>query len=140
MMTDSFCTVMDIMPTILELAGVKHPFPDKFRGREVVKMRGQSWVPHLSGGRGRFHEKEETITGWELFGLRAIRKGRWKALYMNSPRGKDRWELYDLEDDPGETVDLAEKEEGVLEDLVRHWEVYYAETGMFTPDHVFNLA
>ena len=40
------------------------------------------------------------------------------------------WELYDLEVDPGEPDDLAEREPGVLERLVDHWEKYSAETGM----------
>lgn len=77
--TDSFCTVMDILPTMLDLAGVKSP-GKQFRGREVVPVRGSSWLPHLSGGQVGFHDEEEEITGWELFGLRAIRKGPWKAV------------------------------------------------------------
>ncbi|KAL1891435.1 hypothetical protein Sste5346_007699 [Sporothrix stenoceras] len=36
--TDAFATVMDILPTILDLAGVSHPGPT-FRGREVVLVR-----------------------------------------------------------------------------------------------------
>lgn len=135
--TDSFCTVMDIMPTILDLAGVRHPHPKPFRGREIVPMRGFSWLAHLRGDQAQFHAHEHDITGWELFGLRAIRQGKYKALYMNAPRGKDAWELYNMEADPGEVYDLADKEPEVLEDLIRKWEVYYAETGMFDPGHAF---
>ncbi|KAH6896639.1 alkaline-phosphatase-like protein [Thelonectria olida] len=134
--TDSFSTVMDILPTILDLAGV--PLPGStFRGRQVVPVRGESWVPHLSGQSVAFHDEEKHITGWELFGLRAIREGHWKALYMNAPRGKDRWELYDLKNDPGEVCDLADEKPEIVERLVQHWEVYYAETGMFDPGHEF---
>ncbi|KAK7210076.1 hypothetical protein V2G26_017254 [Clonostachys chloroleuca] len=134
--TDAFCTVMDILPTLLELAQV--PLPGKiFRDREVVPVRGSSWVTHLSDKSPDFHDEETHITGWELFGHRAIRQGTWKALYMNAPRGKDRWELYNLQVDPGETEDLAEREPEVLERLIKHWEVYYAETGMFDPGHEF---
>lgn len=43
-----FCTVMDLCPTILDLAGIKHPAVDGkqgvFRGRSVAPMRGKSWV------------------------------------------------------------------------------------------------
>ena len=46
-----------------------------------------------------------------------IREGYWKALYMNAPRGKDRWELYDLKNDPGELKDLAEEKPDILERL-----------------------
>ncbi|KAM0269404.1 hypothetical protein ACHAQH_009765 [Verticillium albo-atrum] len=79
--TDSFATVMDILPTVLDLAGV--PLPGKvFRGKEVVPARGSSWAPHLYNQAPGFHDEEKEITGWELFGLRAIRKVPWKPLYM----------------------------------------------------------
>lgn len=134
--TNSFATVMDILPTILDLAGVVHP-GTQFRGREVVKPRGSSWTAHLSGKQKGFHDEEKQITGWGLFGERAIRQGHWKALYMAQPRGKDAWELYNLERDPGEIHDLAKSEPEILERLVRHWETYYAETGMFDPGQEF---
>ncbi|ROW08412.1 hypothetical protein VMCG_03100 [Cytospora schulzeri] len=138
-LTNSFSTVMDILPTILDLARV--PLPgNTFRGREVFPVRGATWVPHLEGKASSFHDEEKEITGWELFGLRAIREGPWKALYMCAPRGKDDWELYHVENDPSEIHDLAEKEPEVLKRLVKHWEVYYAETGMFTPDHDFAVS
>lgn len=65
--------------------------------------------------------------------------GPWKALYMTAPRGKDRWELYNVAQDPGELHDLAETEPEILQRLIRHWEVYYAETGMFDPGQEFNM-
>lgn len=56
---------------------------------------------------------------------------------MDAPRGKDRWEPYDLKSDPGELKDLAEEKPDVLDRLVRHWKVYYADSGMFDPGHEF---
>jgi arylsulfatase len=50
---DAFSSVMDICPTILELAGVTHPASQMatgtFRGRSVEPMRGKSWVRNHSG-------------------------------------------------------------------------------------------
>ena len=74
----AFTTVMDIAPTVLELAGVAHP-GTAYRGREVAPMRGRSLVPYLSGDAEAVHDAD-TGTGWELFGRRAIRQGDWKAL------------------------------------------------------------
>ncbi|KAF4967300.1 hypothetical protein FSARC_5130 [Fusarium sarcochroum] len=136
--TDSFCTVMDILPTVLDLAGV--PLPGKqFRGREVFPVRGSSWVSHLENQTPAFHDEEKEITGWELFGLRAIREGHWKALYMNAPRGKDKWELYNLQNDPGELHDLADENPDIMERLIKLWEIYYSETGMFDPGYEFRV-
>ncbi|EXK49117.1 arylsulfatase [Fusarium oxysporum f. sp. lycopersici 4287] len=136
--TDSFCTVMDILPTILDLAGVRLP-GSKFRGREVFPVRGSSWVSHLEDQAPAFHDEEKEITGWELFGLRAIREGRWKALYMTAPRGKDKWELYNLKNDPGELHDLADNNPDIMDRLINLWEIYYSETGMFDPGHEFGV-
>jgi len=136
--TKSFATVMDILPTVLGLAGVPHP-GSHFQNREVVAVRGSSWVPHLAGATPSFHDEEKQITGWELFGMRAIRQGDWKAVYMNAPRGKDRWELFNLGSDLGELEDRAEEQPEILEMLINHWETYYAETGMFDPDHDFPM-
>ncbi|KAI0202459.1 alkaline-phosphatase-like protein [Astrocystis sublimbata] len=127
--THSFTTVMDILPTILELAGVPHP-GTTFRNRPVVLPRGKSWVPHLSSADSSVHGEDTHVHGWELFGQRAIREGPWKAVWINKPRGKDDWELYHVEKDPGELHDLCDEEPEVLRRLVDHWEVYYAETGM----------
>lgn len=137
--TDVFTTVMDILPTMLDLAGIQHP-GRIFQGREVVPIRGASWENHLRSfdlSTTTVHDEQEHITGWELFGLRAIRKGHWKAVWMPEPRGKEQWELYDLSVDPGEIHDLAAKELDILAKLVQHWETYYTETGMFDYGHEF---
>lgn len=135
--TDDFTTVMDLMPTILDLAGVQHPQP-QFRGREVVPMRGKSWVPQLARG-DPTHDESTTVTGWELFGLRAIRQGKWKAVYMTPPRGENTWELYDMATDPGEIHNKASQEPEVLQRLVQHWNVYHSEVGMFDPDVTYHV-
>lgn len=125
---NQFVTVMDILPTILDFAEVSHP-GTKFQGRDVVVPRGKSWKNYLVGEAEYVHD-EETVTGWELFAQQAIRKGRYKALYIPKPIGPDRWQLFDLLKDPGETNDLAEIENEKLKELVDHWAEYVAETGL----------
>lgn len=128
-----FTTVMDILPTFLDMANIPHPAPT-FRGRDVVSPRGRSWVPFLDGKADNVHENgEQDVTGWELFGRRAIRRGKWKAVFEPAPGGSEEWELYDLERDQGEVRDLAEVEPTVLAELLVEWERYFAETGMYDP-------
>ncbi|RDW57176.1 arylsulfatase-4 [Coleophoma cylindrospora] len=126
--THEFGTVMDILPTLLEMANI--PSVGKsFRGRDVMPVRGKSWVPYLSAAAENIHPTGQDITGWELFGMRAIRRGDWKAVYLPEPKGKGQWELYNLVRDPGEVNDLAEQDVDILNQLLADWEVYIAETG-----------
>ncbi|KAJ4253816.1 hypothetical protein NW762_010211 [Fusarium torreyae] len=126
----SFTTVMDILPTILDLARVQHP-GTFFRGREVVIPRGKSWVSHLSSPSEHptVHDDANHIHGWELFGNRAIRRGIWKAVLL-AKQGGSNWELFNVEEDPAEQHDLAKKRPEILEEMLVHWATYVAETGL----------
>ncbi|PYH49858.1 arylsulfatase [Aspergillus saccharolyticus JOP 1030-1] len=126
--TDQFATVMDLAPTILEMAGVAHPAP-RYRGREVVPLRGRSFYPWATGTRDRIHEKE-FIQGWETCGRAALRFADWKIVYIPKPQGPGRWQLYDLAQDPGEIHDLAETFPERLQQLLKLWDQYVLETGV----------
>ena len=129
-----FSTIMDIAPTFLEMAGVQHPAPS-YKGREIVGMRGKSLVPWLSGSAASIHTNQ-FVEGWEMNGRAAVRKGSWKAVYLPetrfgpSAKGRGRWELYNLTQDPGEVHDLAEKHPDTLKDLLKAWDQYVVETGV----------
>ncbi|KAI9739098.1 MAG: hypothetical protein M1834_007311 [Cirrosporium novae-zelandiae] len=126
--SDTFATVMDIAPTVLELAGIKHPAPT-YQGREVVPMRGLSMLSWLHGNQQRVHD-EDYIYGWELCGRGALRKGNWKTVFIPKPKGTETWQLYDLSKDPGEIHDLADKYPEKLEELLGHWDKYVKECGV----------
>ncbi|KAF2083602.1 arylsulfatase [Saccharata proteae CBS 121410] len=136
----AFSTVMDIAPTILDLAGVHHP-GRAYKGRKVEPMRGKSWVSYLSRSPGDagvtgIHEGD-FVNGWELFGRMAIRKKNFKATFIPEPYGPNRWQLFDLEKDPGETRDLAEADAEKLKELLGEWENYVREVGLVgdAPEH-----
>ena len=133
----AFSTVMDVTPTILDLAGVRHP-GTRWNGRDVAALRGKSWLGYLSGETSEVHD-EDTVTGWELFGMRGVRKGQWKAVYIPRPLGPASWQLYDLSKDPGETTDLAQSEPSKLAALIEHWDDYAEETGVVLAASPFQL-
>ncbi|KAH8705395.1 alkaline-phosphatase-like protein [Talaromyces proteolyticus] len=126
--TDQFATVMDLAPSILEMAGVKHPAPT-YQGREVVHMRGKSFYPWATGQAERIHAKD-FIQGWETCGRAALRFGDWKIVYIPKPKGPEKWQLYNLAKDPGEVDDLAEAEPERLKQLLKLWDQYVIETGV----------
>lgn len=125
---DAFATVMDVVPTVLELAGVEHP-GTHWRGREIAAVKGRSLLPYLRNEADAVHDATH-VTGWELFGRRAVRQGDWKAVFIPAPAGPGVWQLYDLARDPGETQDLAEAEPARLQTLLAHWETYVEENGV----------
>jgi arylsulfatase len=124
----AFSTVMDIAPTVLEIAGVAHPGTE-YRGRAVAPMRGRSLLPYLTGEAESAHD-DTGGTGWELFGRRAIRQGDWKALHLPEPYGPGDWQLYDLSADPGEIDDLAASRPEKLAELLVLWDRYVEDTGV----------
>ncbi|QKX58401.1 uncharacterized protein TRUGW13939_05523 [Talaromyces rugulosus] len=126
--TDQFATVMDLAPSILEMAGVTHPAPT-YQGREIVPMRGKSFYPWATGQSERIHAKD-FIQGWETCGRAALRFGDWKIVYIPKPKGPERWQLYNLDKDPGEVDDLADSEPERLQQLLKLWDQYVLETGV----------
>lgn len=129
---DSFTTVMDVMPTLLELAGVKHPGAT-YKGRETVPMKGVSMMPMLRGKAERTHDPDY-VMGWELFGKRAVRSGDWKIIYEPATYWAGRWELYNLAADPAEQHDLAQVAPAKLKEMVALWEQYARDNGVILPD------
>ena len=93
---ESQVRLIDIVPTILEIIGLKN---------EAAGMTGQSLVPWLRGkSRKDLDSLVETFYPRENFGwseLVGLVSGRWK--YIQSPRP----ELYDVKNDPGEREDLS---------------------------------
>jgi arylsulfatase A-like enzyme len=77
--SDALLHVTDIVPTILEVAGVEHP--SKQAGSSLAPLEGKSMVPLLSGKADTIRGDNDWL-GWELFGNRAIRQGDWKLRYL----------------------------------------------------------
>jgi len=86
----------DFMPTLCEIAGAKIP----------EKTDGLSFLPQLRGGNQEQHE----YLYWEFTeygGQQAVIIGKYKALRKGMQKGNLVFELYDLENDPGETTDIS---------------------------------
>lgn len=120
--------VMDISPTLLELAGS--------RPEDTAILEGRSWRPLLAGEAEDVRTEDDAL-GWELFNGRALRKGDWKAVYLAARllgRQESRWELFNIRHDPGETHDLAEAEPERLAELVAEWNRYAERNRVIVTD------
>jgi arylsulfatase len=125
--------IKDILATCIDVAGV--PYPAEFAGRTLVPLEGRSLVPVLLDPQRDF---QPTLC-WERMGNRAIREGRWKLVrYYNDQRVKDvgfgpptgTWELYDLEDDPNERIDLIAKHPETAARLLAQHEAWEKRVGV----------
>ena len=125
--TDAFAYITDIMPTMLELAKLKHP--TKYRGREVEPMRGRSISEVLTGSRAEVYNQDEAV-GAEMGGGKWLRKGEYKAIKVPAPYGQKEWQLFNVSTDPGETKDLAKEYPAKLEELKDAWNSYAEEVGV----------
>ena len=59
-----------------------------------------------------------------------MRQGSLKAVSVLAPYGDGEWRLFDVEEDPGETIDLAANMPDSLESLKAEWNDYSNEGGV----------
>jgi arylsulfatase len=84
---------------VLDAADVK--YPNTYDGRHVDPVDGKSLVPFLQGQKFEGHE----YLCWSNAHGKAVRQGNWKLVKSDDAP----WELYDLEKDPIEVENRAEK-------------------------------
>ncbi|QAY88529.1 arylsulfatase [Pseudomonas sp. ACM7] len=103
----TFTHVTDIVPTLLEVAGIK-PHDGHYQGKAVEPLIGSSLVPVLQGSAERVHPEDQAI-GYELSGSAALFKDDYKLVKSLKPVGNEQWHLYNIATDPGEVVDLQQQ-------------------------------
>ena len=104
---NSLTHVSDIVPTLLDLAGVQHP-GTSYKGQTIYPLTGHSLLPIIQGKATRVRGPDEVL-GYELSGNRAVFKGDYKLLSNLAPVGDGQWHLYNIATDPGETRDLKDE-------------------------------
>ncbi len=128
---NSFAYVTDVMPTILDFAGMD--FPTEFEGRRIEPMRGRSMVSLLGGTKNSLYGKNEFVGG-EMSGGKWMRQGDFKAVLVPKPYGSATWRLFNVAEDPGEAQDLAKSMPGKLKTLQAAWEEYAKDVGVISPE------
>jgi arylsulfatase len=124
--------VIDLLPTTLELTGIKAP--EYIRDVKQDTIQGVSLAYSIDNAKAPSRHTEQY---YDIFGSRSIYKDGWKAEtyhnqdYANRPHFTDSptdppqitgwdhdvWELYNLNEDPTERIDLAKKYPEKLKEL-----------------------
>ena len=103
------CHAIDILPTILDAAGVA--VPSELGGHAVRPIDGESLLPLL---RGKRWQREQAIH-WEHEGNCALRDDNLKLVR----KYEGDWELYDMEADRTELHDLAPRNKRLVARMAR---------------------
>ncbi|MBT3379706.1 MAG: sulfatase [Lentisphaerae bacterium] len=112
---DDAVIIEDFLPSILEMAGT----PD------AARTDGISFVPQLRGERGCSRGRplfwhfpnRWGPTGPGIGSYSSIRRDDWKLIYYHEPSRPERYELFNITEDIGETCNLAGKQPAVREEL-----------------------
>ncbi len=116
-----FSHVVDIAPTVLEATGL--PEPKMVNGIEQYPMDGVSMAYTWDDARAADHHKTQYF---EMFGNRGIYHDGWVACTRHSipwlmvplpPLKDDVWELYNVNEDFSEAVNLAAKNPEKLKEM-----------------------
>jgi len=112
---DMVCYFPDFMATAADIAEVDVP----------EECDGLSILPTLLG---KGDQQQHEYMFWTDRNKHAIRSGKWKAYAVFTEKeGPVNYELYNLQEDPGETNNLASSEGKVLAELKEFMKEAYAE-------------
>jgi arylsulfatase len=110
--------VIDIVPTVLELAAGERP--QSLNGKLVPPLPGRSLAPAFAAD----NTVEHDCIWWLHEGNRAIRIDDWKLVAAGE---KGAWELYNLSADRAETNNLAAKNPQKAKELEEAWNARWRE-------------
>ena len=128
---ERFAYATNIMPTIIELTGAK--YPKIYKGNNIIPLESKSLVPVLTAKSDRVYSEDDVIAG-EMRGGKWVRQGNFKAVLIAPPYGSNKWELYDISVDPGETKNLASSNPEKLKSLIGEYDKYAKRVGVVDPN------
>ncbi len=113
---DRLSAHIDVLPTLIDLCGLKRP--------QAVKFDGTSLKPLLKGDAGGWPDRtllvhSQRIENPEKWRKSAVMTQRWRLI-----NGQ---ELYDIQADPVQKNDIADSNPAVVEKLRRSYEDWWAE-------------
>ncbi|MBN2000644.1 arylsulfatase [candidate division KSB1 bacterium] len=128
---------IDILPTIMEAFNLDVP--------ENIQLDGRSFWPLLKGESDSWPDRNIFIQAHRgdkpvLFHNFAVRNQDWKLLHASGFsreffEGQPRFELYDMNNDPMEMLNVAEKHPEKVEELKNAYRAWFEDVGRTRPDN-----
>ena len=112
---NQYAHLIDILPTTVELVGAQ--IPSVINGYRQEPIEGTSLAFSINNPKAA---SRHLVQHYEIMGSRAIYKDGWKAGTLHKKGenfGKDKWELYNLNEDYNELHDLATTNADKLKEL-----------------------
>lgn len=134
----AFLHVIDVMPTVLEAAGV--PMPETVDGIEQKPLEGASFLesfqnPDFEGRNSQYFEilsnRSFYEDGWKANAQHTL---PWRQDLAPGNWDEDNWELYYLPDDFSEAVNLADENPEKLQELKEKFDAAASEFGVYPLD------
>ncbi len=122
--TNAFCFITDIVPTVLELVG-KEPRSNKL----YAPITGKSLLPHIQDSDIPVYNENEGV-GLEVANSSAYYLGDFKIVKNNIPLGDNKWYMYNLKTDPGETKDISKAFPEKFKELMNAYDKYAKSVGV----------
>jgi arylsulfatase A-like enzyme len=125
-MRKQFVDVIDITPTVFDITGVAPPAT--LEGVCQMPIQGKSIRATFQSNQS---PDPRDTQYFELWGSRGIWHQGWKAVAVHTPGTdfeSDRWELYNVDKDFSESVDLAAQNPAKLGELKKLW---WSEAGKY---------
>ena len=111
---------VDVAPTLLQIAGTS--FASTLNGIAQIPVAGQSFLSEIKSANA---PAARSVQFFEMRGNRAILAGDWRAVAMHklgTPFDKDRWQIFNIREDPSESTDLSKKHPEKLKELQDLWQ------------------
>jgi arylsulfatase A-like enzyme len=118
----------DIMATILDITATG--YPQNYQGNPIAPLEGSSLRPAFDAD-----GIDRPPMFWEHEGNAAVRIGKWKLV----KRYPDPWELYDMEQDRTETVNLAAQHPKMVASMSAQYDVWAARCGVIPREKILEL-
>lgn len=112
--------VSDILPTLLDLIGLAHP--GERNGQRARDLDGVSLRAVLESPSA---DSPHTEQYFECMGHRAFVRDEWEVVTRREARtdfATDEWALFNVENDPAQTVDVAADHPEIVDGLRKAWE------------------